>query len=304
MMKKDIKKENFHCGYVAILGRANAGKSSLVNFIVGEEVAIVSHRKQTTREQILGIKTEKNYQILFIDTPGIHHSKNMLDKRMNKNVRNALGQADVLVYLFDGAKSLDDEEIQYLQNLKTKSENIIIVETKTDKINDAKTKKIESENIFRLQNEILNEKIPFEKISVVTGENIEKLEKKIVNFLPINKPIYDAELYTDKSVKFLIAEKIRGLFLENLDEEIPHGIAVVITSFNEKNDKVEIEADIICERDKHKGIIIGKKGANLKKIGEKARLFAENLLEKKCFLKLFVKVDENWREKNVEKYYD
>lgn len=274
------------CGYVAVLGRPNAGKSSLVNFLVGEEVAIVSHRQQTTRNQILGILTEKDFQIIFVDTPGVHHSKNNLDRFMNKAVRNAVAGADVVLYLFDGTKTVDDEEKEYIQNLRGKCENLILVKTKADKKTAEKDVKADF------------------YISVITGENIEKLKKQIVELLPEQEAIYKADEYTDKGVAFLISEKVRGLLLENLDQEIPHGVAVIVSNFEESEKLTKIDIDIICEREQHKGIIIGKGGANLKKIGEKARIFAENLLGVKCALKLFVKVDKDWREKNVQKYYN
>lgn len=271
------------CGYVAILGQPNAGKSSLLNFLIGEEVAIVSHRRQTTRNSILGIKNSKDYQIIFIDTPGIHHSKNQLDKYMMKNVRSAIATADVVVYLFDGSVQMDDEEKEYIQMLKNKCENLILVQTKSDK------KQIENE-------------FDATKISVVSGENIDGLVDKIVKLLPERQPIFDEDLYTDKSISFLIAEKIRGYLLNNLDKEIPHGIAVLITSFQEGETLVEIEAEIVCEKEQHKGIIIGKGGANLKKLGQETRKYVEDLLEKKCMLKLFVKVEKDWRNKNIENF--
>lgn len=271
------------CGYVAILGQPNAGKSSLLNFLIGEEVAIVSHRRQTTRNSILGIKNSKDYQIIFIDTPGIHHSKNQLDKYMMKNVRSAIATADVVVYLFDGSVQMDDEEKDYIQMLKNKCENLILVQTKSDK------KQIENE-------------FDATKISVVSGENIDALVDKIVKLLPERQPIFDEDLYTDKSISFLIAEKIRGYLLNNLDKEIPHGVAVLITSFQESETLVEIEVEIVCEKEQHKGIIIGKGGANLKKLGQETRKYVEDLLEKKCMLKLFVKVEKDWRNKNIENF--
>lgn len=271
------------CGYVAILGQPNAGKSSLLNFLIGEEVAIVSHRRQTTRNSILGIKNSKDYQIIFIDTPGIHHSKNQLDKYMMKNVRSAIATAEVVVYLFDGSVQMDDEEKDYIQMLKNKCENLILVQTKSDK------KQIENE-------------FDATKISVVSGENIDALVDKIVKLLPERQPIFDEDLYTDKSISFLIAEKIRGYLLNNLDKEIPHGVAVLITSFQESETFVEIEAEIVCEKEQHKGIIIGKGGANLKKLGQETRKYVEDLLEKKCMLKLYVKVEKDWRNKNIENF--
>lgn len=272
------------CGYVAVLGLPNAGKSSLVNFLVGEEVAIVSHRRQTTRNSILGIKNGEGYQIIFIDTPGIHHSKNNLDRFMMKNVRSAIAGADVVLYLFDGSKKMEIEEEEYIESLKEKTDNLILVQTKADK------KTVQEKGDF--------------KVSVLTGQNLDLLVEKIVEKLPETDAIFDEDLYTDKSISFLISEKIRGGLLEILDDEIPHGVAVVVNRFEETDEKVWIDAEIICEREQHKGIIIGKNGKNLKKIGEKVRFFAENLLDKKCVIKLFVKVDKNWRDGNVNPYYN
>ena len=167
--------------------------------------------------------------------------------------------------------------------LKNKCENLILVQTKSDK------KQIENE-------------FDATKISVVSGENIDALVDKIVKLLPERQPIFDEDLYTDKSISFLIAEKIRGYLLNNLDKEIPHGVAVLITSFQESETLVEIEAEIVCEKEQHKGIIIGKGGANLKKLGQETRKYVEDLLEKKCMLKLFVKVEKDWRNKNIENF--
>lgn len=271
------------CGYVAVLGRPNAGKSSLVNYLVGEEVAIVSHRKQTTRNSILGIRNQDECQMIFIDTPGVHHSKNTLDKFMMKNVRSAIAGADVVLYLFDGSLPLDEEEIDYIEMLKTKCENVVLVKTKSDK-------KQAIHDVDALE------------ISVENGKNIDVLLKKIEEFLPESQPIYDEELYTDKSISFLIAEKIRGYLLNNIDKEIPHGVAVVINTFEESETLVKIEADIICEREQHKGIIIGKGGSVLKNLGQETRHYVEELLGVKCMLKLFVKVDKDWRNKNIQNY--
>ncbi len=271
------------CGYVAVLGRPNAGKSSLVNYLVGEEVAIVSHRKQTTRNSIIGIRNGDDYQIIFVDTPGVHHSKNNLDKFMMKNVRSAIAGADVVLYLFDGAIPLDEEELEYIDMLKTKCENLVLVQTKADK------KKAEHS-------------LEAVQISVENGKNVDVLLEKIVELLPQNPAVYDQELYTDKSISFLVAEKIRGYLLNNIDKEIPHGVAVIINSFEESETLVKIEADIICEREQHKGIIIGKGGSVLKNLGQETRRYVEELLGVKCMIKLFVKVDKDWRNKNVQNY--
>lgn len=278
------------CGYVAVLGQPNAGKSSLVNYLVGEEVAIVSHRRQTTRNSILGIKNGEidgeKYQAIFVDTPGIHHSKNQLDKYMMKNVRSAIAGADVVLYLFDGSVEMDDEERDYIKMLQEKCEKLILVKTKNDKK--------QAQNSLKFEKNI--------EISVKTGENVDLLMKKIADLLPENQPIYDEDLYTDKSISFLISEKIRGYLLNNLDKEIPHGVAVVVTNFSENDDSVRIDADIICEREQHKGIIIGKGGKVLKDLGQETRKYVEQLLQKKCVLKLFVRVEQDWRNKNIQNF--
>ncbi len=267
------------------MGQPNAGKSSLVNYVVGEEVAVVTHRRQTTRNLILGVLNGTDYQIIFMDTPGIHHSKNQLDKFMNKNVRSAIAGADVVLYLFDGAKEMDDEEKQYIENLKTKAEKLILVQTKSDK-------KSKQQNFDAL------------KVSTVSGENVDELIMQIVNLLPEQNRIFDEDYYTDKSVRFLVCEKIRGLLLELIDKEIPHGVAVEILSFQEDEKLVKIEADIICEREQHKGIIIGKGGSLIKQVGQQTRQYVEDLIDKKCTINLFVKVDKDWRNGHIERYYN
>ena len=272
------------CGYVAVLGQPNAGKSSFVNYVVGQEVAVVTHRRQTTRNLILGIKNGEDYQIIFMDTPGIHHSKNQLDKYMNKNVRSAVAGADVVLYLFDGTKEMDEEERDYIETLKTKTEHLILVQTKSDK-------------------KAIKQNFDVTKISVVNGDNVDTLIENIVKLLPEQECIFDEDYYTDKSVRFLVCEKIRGLLLEFIDKEIPHGVAVEILSFQENEKTVKIEADIVCEREQHKAIIIGKGGSLIKKVGQVTREYVEDLTEKKCVINLFVKVDKDWRNGHIEKYY-
>lgn len=271
------------CGYVAVLGRPNAGKSSLINRIVGEEVAIVTKRQQTTRNNILGIANGENFQIIFIDTPGIHHSKNKLDKFMMKNVRSALSTADVVVYLIDASREVDEEEQDYIKMLGEKAEKLIVVLNKVDK-----------KLVANVNADI--------KISVLENLNIDKLIEKIVEYLPENDRIYGEDEYTDKSINFLVCEHIRGILLSKLDNEIPHGIAVVAEKMNEREDKVSMDISIIAEKERHKGIIIGKNGALIKEVGISARKYAEELFGKKVVLHLFVKVDENWRDLAVSKY--
>lgn len=268
----------FKAGYVAIVGRANAGKSSLVNALVGEKVAIISSKPQTTRDNILGIVNGDNYQIVLVDTPGIHHSKNVLDKQMMKNVRSAVNGVDLILYLIDGTTSPDEEEREYIAHLQLPTK---VVKTKID-----------LKNIKDFDCDI--------EISSRTGQNIDKLKELILQNLPeYDKPhyIFDKDYYTDKSVKFLIAEEIREKALNTLHQEIPHGIAVEIIRFYEEENIVYIDADIVCENERHKGMIIGKNGQVLKQIGSQTRQFAEELLDKKIMLKIFVKVEKDWRNK-------
>lgn len=271
------------CGYVAVLGRSNAGKSSLVNRIVGEEVAVVTKRQQTTRNNILGIVTSEDYQIIFIDTPGIHHSKNKLDKFMMKNVRSAISTADVVLYLLDAGKEVDEEELAYIEMLKEKAEKVIVVKNKIDK-----------KDIAKVDADI--------SISVKENINIQELVDLIASNLPIQEKIYDDDEFTDKSIKFLVCEFIRGLLLDKFDNEIPHGVAVVVDDYVESNDRVLMDISLVCEKDRHKGIIIGKNGINLKEIGVRAREYAESLFDKQVVIHLFVKVDDDWRNKNINKY--
>ena len=271
------------CGYVAVLGRSNAGKSSLVNRIVGEEVAVVTKRQQTTRNNILGIVTSEDYQIIFIDTPGIHHSKNKLDKFMMKNVRSAISTADVVLYLLDAGKEVDEEELAYIEMLEEKAEKVIVVKNKIDK-----------KDIAKVDADI--------SISVKENINIQELVNLIASNLSVQEKIYDDDEFTDKSIKFLVCEFIRGLLLDKFDNEIPHGVAVVVDDYVESNDRVLMDISLVCEKDRHKGIIIGKNGINLKEIGVRAREYAESLFDKQVVIHLFVKVDDDWRNKNINKY--
>ena len=268
----------FKAGYVALVGKPNAGKSSLLNAIIGQKVAIVSSKPQTTRDNILGILTTDDYQLVFVDTPGVHHSKNLLDKSMMKNVRSALAGVDLVVYLVDGTKMPDQEEIDYISHIEGDK---LVVKTKTD--------------LGKMQS--------FDcdlAVSSKNGENIDVLLQEILKFMPEYEEkfyLYDPDYYTDKSVKFLIAEQIREKALELLNQEVPHGIAVEIIRFYEEENIVYIDADIVCEQDRHKGMIIGKGGATLKQIGVETRAFAKELLGKNVMLKLFVKVEKDWRNK-------
>ncbi|MCI5797256.1 MAG: GTPase Era [Firmicutes bacterium] len=289
-------------GYVSIIGKTNAGKSTLLNKLIGQKVSIVSPKKQTTRENILGILTKDNYQIIFVDTPGIHKSKNALDKAMNKEVRAASEGVDAIIYMIDITKKIDDEEINYLKKLIDKNSEI---DEKTQKKSlltpifivlskiDATTMEKSYSEVQKLNQLDLVEILP---ISTFKNKNLDLLLNKIIEVLPeVEYFNYEEDEITDKSVKFLVSEIIREKTLYLLDEEIPHGIAVVITTFDEENGK--ICADIVCERESHKRIIVGHNGEMIKKIGMNARKEIEYLLDRKINLKLFVRVEKDWRAK-------
>ncbi len=268
----------FKAGFIALVGKPNAGKSTLINALVGEKVAIISPKPQTTRDNILGILTTNDFQMVFVDTPGVHKSKNSLDKAMMKNVRSAIAGVDLVLYLIDGTSQPDEEELAYIENLSVPK---LVVKTKTD---------LPQQKNFSFDI----------AISAFNGENLNLLKEKILALLPSYDDkhyIYDPEYYTDKSVKFLIAEELREKALLSLHQEVPHGIAVEIIRFYEEDKLVEIDADIICENERHKGMIIGKGGITLKDMGAKTRKFAEELLGKKVMLKIFVKVESDWRNK-------
>ena len=281
-------------GYIAILGKPNAGKSTLVNNLVGEKVAIVSPKPQTTRNNILGILTKENYQLVLIDTPGIHKSKNALDKYMMKNVRSAQSGASVNVYLIDSTKAISEQELDYIKNLKAKEETPLIVAiSKVDLIKQLDILPI-IDKLSKIKE--IDEIVP---ISSIKGKNTKELLDTILKYLPesdVKNFEYDEDYYTNKSLRFIASETIREKALYFLQDEIPHGISVDIVNFEEKERIVVIDADIICEKESHKSIIIGKKGSMLKNIGEKARVELENLTGKKVLLKLFVKTKKNWRE--------
>ena len=284
----------YKSGYVSLVGKANAGKSTLINALIGEKVAIVSPKPQTTRNNILGILTKQNYQIVFVDTPGIHTSKNALDRYMAKNVRSAIGGSDIVVYLLDGSKKLLDDEIKYISNLCEKDCSVIIAITKIDILN--------YEKVYPMLSVLsaivgVKEIIP---ISSFQKRNLDVVEDAILKLLPESEEknfIYEEDEYTDKSLKFLVAEIVREKALYLYDKEIPHGIALDVVKYEESANTTHIDIDIICERDTHKSIIIGNKGLKIKKLGELSRKDMENLLSRKVMLKLFVKVEANWRDR-------
>ena len=280
---------SFKSGFVTVLGKPNVGKSSLINKIVGEKVSIVSPKPQTTRNNILGILNQPELQIVFTDTPGIHSANNKLDSFMQKSVNSAKAGSDVILVVLDGTKIITESDITFIKSLQSSCENIIVVVNKTD----ATTYDKLYPQLNKLNGlDFVREIIP---TSALKGTNIDVLLNAIKRFIPQGEQFYDQDIYTDKTLKFMVAEIIREKALWLLQNEIPHGIGVDIVKFEEGN-IVNIDADIVCEKQTHKQIIIGKGGQTLKNIGTKARVDIEKLLNQKVFLNLFVKVRKNWRD--------
>ena len=277
-------------GFVAILGMPNVGKSTLLNAILKEKVSIVSPKPQTTRNKILGIYNDDESQIAFIDTPGIHTSHNKLDEYMDKAINSAKNDVDVLLYVIDGTKKISSQVIENLNKYSKGINNIILI---VNKIDDTTYEKLYPELAKCNNLDNVKDIIP---VSALKGKNISEVIKVIKKYLNDDVQYFDTDIYTDKSTKFLVSEIIREKALWLLQDELPHGLAIEITSYKESDKICEIDADIITERASHKQIIIGKNGSMLKNIGSKARVDIEKLLNCQVMLKLFVKVRENWRE--------
>lgn len=282
------------CGFVAILGKTNVGKSTILNAIIKEKVSIVSPKPQTTRNNIIGILNEPDCQIIFTDTPGIHRSENKLDSFMEKSVNVAKNGVDVILVVLDGTKRIKDDDIAFIESFKNSNANVLVLVNKIDQTTFEKL----YPQLNKLNSlEFVKEIIP---LSGLKGKNVDVLVESIKKYIPQSDVIYyENDIYTDKSVKFMISELIREKTLWLLHEEIPHGIAVEVPTYKEEKEKIIIDADIICEKASHKQIIIGKNGSMLKEIGSKARADIEKLVGKHVFLNIFVKVEENWRNKNV-----
>ncbi|SHJ46890.1 GTP-binding protein Era [Geosporobacter subterraneus DSM 17957] len=282
----------FKSGFVTIVGRPNVGKSTLMNRMVGEKIAIMSDKPQTTRNKIQSIYTQENYQIIFLDTPGIHKPKNKLGEYMVRSAQQTLNEVDVVLFLIDDTANMGGGDQFILESLKGIKTPIILVINKIDKIPpDA------YEKMYHLYNEtgIFEEIIG---ISALEDINIQKLLNKIIAFLPEGPQYFPADMITDQPERVIVSEIIREKLLHYLQDEVPHGVAVQIDSMKKRKDKdiLDIQATILCERKSHKGIIIGKNGRKLKGIGKSAREDIERLMGTKIFLELWVKIKEDWRD--------
>lgn len=289
----------YKSGFVTVIGRPNVGKSTLLNHIIGEKISIISDKPQTTRNKIQLVYTEEDCQIVFLDTPGIQKPKNKLGEYMLKVSKSTLEEVDIVTFMVDESMKtgrLDNYIINQLKDIKTP---IILLINKIDKIDQQQMDKLVSKyddlNMFSYI-------IP---VSAVNGTNVDKYVETIKKLLPEGPQYFPEDMITDQPERLIISEIIREKALEYLKEEVPHGIFVAIDSIEKREDKdlIDVHATIYCEKESHKGIIIGKRGQMLKEIGKSARLDIEKLLGSQVNLQLWVKVEKNWREKENKLRY-
>lgn len=283
--------EDFRCGYVAVVGRPNVGKSTLINTMVGEKVSITSKKPQTTRDRVLGVVTMDDAQLVFVDTPGFQSRySNTLYKRMNRTVRSTLADVDCVLFVIDAAGwKADDEAV--LKLIDRNAKNVILVLNKIDLVKD-------KERLLPLMAESMA-KFPFAAIVPVSAEKkkmLPDLIKEIKNYLPVSAPYFDPDLYTDKSPRFIVAETVREKAFRLLGDELPYGVAVMIESWQEDEESAHIVACLLVDRESHKPIVIGKGGEKLREIGRLARADVVKLLGKRVHLEVWVRVRRGWSD--------
>lgn len=289
---------NTKSGFVTLIGRPNVGKSTLMNYLIGQKIAITSNKPQTTRNKIQTVLTDERGQIVFVDTPGIHKAKNKLGEYMVGAAEKTIGEVDVICWLVEPTTYIGAGEQHIIEKLKKVKAPIILVINKVDTIKKEEILPV----IEKYRKEIdFAEIIP---VSARNGNNTDDLVDAIFHHLPFGPMYYDEDTITDQPMRQIVSELIREKALHALNEEIPHGIAVVIDSMKERSkgggkNIMDIQATIICERDSHKGIIIGKGGEMLKKIGTNARFEIEKQLDMKANLQLWVKVKKEWRDSDI-----
>ncbi len=279
-------------GYVAVIGRANAGKSTLINVLVGEKVSIVSPKPQTTRDRILGVLTEEDYQIVFVDTPGIYRARNALTDMMMRTTENSARSVEFILYVLDGHDGISEEDFELIRKYKALNIPMAVAYTKIDIM--------PKENIPLDMAKISDAGLDIDvfPVSARKGKNIRPLKEFLVAQMPEGEKVFEEDIVSDKSERFMISEIMREKILLKFDKEIPHGIAIVINEFF-RNDKgvYEVNLDIVCERANHKAILIGKQGKAIKEVSSFARQDMEKFLGAKVFLTTYVKVKEDWRDR-------
>ena len=282
--------DNFKSGFATLIGRPNVGKSTLMNRLIGQKIAITSNKPQTTRNRIQTVLTTEDGQIVFVDTPGIHKAKNKLGEYMVHVAERSLNEVDVVLWLVEPSTFIGAGERHILDQLKKVKTPVILVINKIDMVK--KEELLPAIDTYRKEYDFAD----IVPVSARSGGNTDELVKVILKYLPYGPQFYDEDTVTDQPERQIVAELIREKALHCLNEEIPHGIAVAIDRMKMERKVMHIDATIICERDSHKGIIIGKQGSMLKKIGSTARYEIERLLDCKVNLKLWVKVQKNWRD--------
>ncbi len=282
--------QNYKSGFVTLIGRPNVGKSTLMNQIIGMKIAITSKKPQTTRNRIQTVYTSEEGQVVFVDTPGIHKAKNKLGDYMVRVAERTIKEVDAILWLVEPSTFIGAGERHIVEQLKKADTPVILVINKID------TVKREEILLFIDTYRKIYDFDDIVPVSALKGDGKEELLKVIFQYLPYGPAFFDEDTVTDQPERQIVAELIREQALRSLEEEIPHGIAVSIESMKKRKKIVDIEATIICEKNSHKGIIIGKKGAMLKKIGTNARLEIEKLLDSKVNLKVWVKVKKDWRD--------
>ena len=279
-------------GYIAVIGRANAGKSTLINVMVGEKVSIVSPKPQTTRDRILGVLTEDDYQIVFVDTPGIYKARNALTDMMMKTTETSAKSVDFILYVVDGHDGISEEDFTLMKKYKDLGIPMAVAYTKIDIM--------PKENIPLDMAKLADSGLDVDvfPVSARKGRNVKNLKEFLVKQMPEGEKAFEQDIVSDKSEKFMISEIMREKILLKFDKEIPHGVAIVINTF-ERNERgvYEISLDIVCERANHKAILIGKQGRAIKEVSSFARQDMEKFLDAKVFLTTYVKVKEDWRER-------
>ena len=281
-------------GFVGVIGKANVGKSTLVNKIVGQKIAITSPKPQTTRKKARAVFTDERGQIVFLDTPGIHKSRSKLGDYMMSSAWSTFADADVVLWLVEPSDHFTETEELITEKLGTLDCPVILVINKIDTISPDKLLEFIASYSEHMD---YKEVVP---VSALKGKNVDDLVNTVFKYLPEGEPFYDEDTVTDQPVKQIAAEIIREKALMCLGEEVPHGLAVAIDSMKYEGTMYNIDATIYCEKDSHKGMIIGKGGSKLKEIGSKARPEIEELCESKVFLKLWVKVKKDWRDSDIQ----